>query len=111
MLSPSSPRLPSLCICYILTTLKQQKTSINKVSCKEDVDILVHILVTDVFIHLKSNIQQSSDDILHCNITKKYVIVHLFLFIIAPKSHSSSRLFNSLAVTKHSLLQSLSLTI
>lgn len=91
MLFPSSPQLPSPCICYILTTLKQQKTFINNISCKEDIDILVNILVTDVLVHLKSNIQQSSDDILYCNITKKYVILNLFLFIIIdPQGHSNS---------------------
>lgn len=91
-LSLFSPLLHSLCICYILTTLKQQKTAINNISCKEDTDSLVHILVTHVLIHLKSNIQQSSDDILHCNVTKKYVVLDLFLFIIAPQGHSSSNL-------------------
>lgn len=90
MLFPSSPQLPSPCICYILTTLKQQKTFINNISCKEDTDILVNISVTDVLVHLKSNIQQSSDDILYCNITKKYVILNLFLFIIDPQGHSNS---------------------
>lgn len=50
----------------------------------------MNILVTDVLVHLKPNIQQSSDDILYCNITKKYVILNLFLFIIDPQGHSNS---------------------
>lgn len=82
MLSPSSP-LPSFpCICYILTTVKQQKTSINNISCKEDRRHSGAYFVTDVLVDLKSNIQQSSDDIFHCNITKKNVKLYLICFYL-----------------------------